>query len=448
LTGIFFVIAGAYIKSSTEDFFSQELKTNASAITPYILAYAENKNYRDLNLLVKSISARVNNRITVIEPDGTVAADSQSDASLMPNHYDRDEVRSVIEGSPFCVSLRHSPTLNENTLYAAVPLTSNGALQAVLRLSMPIKTVNLFTRKTFKSIFIVFAWFFLISIAAAYFISKKMTSGIALLNKAALNISEGNFNEKILIRSDDEIETLADSFNKMSDDVKQLETLKKDFIINASHELKTPLTSIIGFAETIETGQLPPETAHYLSIIKKQAQRLSNIVNDLLSLSLLETVKKIDKQNVDIIKIISDCVSLYKKKTEEKGIVIITDVAKDLKPAYANEFNIEQLFINLIDNAVKYTEKGRIEIKAANYDACFIKISVADTGIGIAKEHLARIFERFYVADKSRSKQTGGTGLGLSIVRHILNVNGGSISVESVEKKGAVFTVTLPAAAD
>ncbi|MDR3112756.1 MAG: ATP-binding protein, partial [Endomicrobium sp.] len=179
----------------------------------------------------------------------------------------------------------------------------------------------------------------------------------------------------------------------------------------------------------------------YIEIIKKQAGRLINIVNDLLSLSALERVKEIDKKDVNVAAIINDAANLYKRKAEQKGLKLEVFVPKNLKKVYANEFNMEQLFINLIDNAVRYTDRGNITIRANHADGDFVEVSVSDTGIGIPKRHIERIFERFYVADKARSKKSGGTGLGLAIVKHILNINGGTISVESKEGSGSVFTV-------
>jgi len=556
LAVIFFIAANAYIKASNINLFSRELKTNAVTIIPFIASDIEKKDYSALNIAVEDISRRLGNRITVIDLDGTVVADSQNEASSMANHAGRDEIKAVLGGKPFAVSVRYSSTLQENMLYAALPVETQSGLFAVLRLSMPLKNIDLFTKNAIKHIFLIFLISAFVSFFTAFVMSRKMTRGIDSLSKAALSISSGDFKTKAEVFANDEIGALAVSFNSMSDKIdvlfkeindsknmldkilssasdgimladkdgkvflvneamrklfpdsnqgryiweflrnkdfetalktvsdgasqallgefkyensmfsyavskvkdedkfvimlrditkiKQLDDLKKEFITNASHELKTPVTSIAGFAETLETQNLPKETVHYIEIIKKQAIRLSNIVNDLLSLSAFETMKNVDRKEADIAAIISDVVNLYRKKASEKSLEIKIDIPSDLRKAYVNEFNIEQLFANLIDNAVKYTEKGVISIQAGNLNNDYITISVSDTGIGISKSHLPRIFERFYVADKARSKKSGGTGLGLSIVKHILNVNGGDISVESEEGKGTTFTIKLP----
>jgi two-component system phosphate regulon sensor histidine kinase PhoR len=224
---------------------------------------------------------------------------------------------------------------------------------------------------------------------------------------------------------------------------KQLDGLKKDFISNASHELKTPVTSIIGFSETLESGNLSAENRHYVEVIKKQAQRLSNIVKDLLSLSFLESKKNDDRKEFDIAALIENVAGFYLKKASEKGVALSTGIESGVGKIYGNEFNIEQLLINLTDNAVKYTENGEIAIKAENSGE-FVRITVSDTGIGISKEHIPRLFERFYVVDKSRTRKSGGTGLGLSIVKHIVQSHNGNISIESEEGAGSKFIVDLP----
>ncbi|MDR2709412.1 MAG: GHKL domain-containing protein, partial [Elusimicrobiota bacterium] len=182
-----------------------------------------------------------------------------------------------------------------------------------------------------------------------------------------------------------------------------------------------------------------------VEIIQKQSKRLSNIVTDILSLSDLENTdaKEIEKTDVEISSILDDIISLYQKKAEIKNLKIKKEAAADIKTIYANEFYLEQALINLIDNAIKYTEKGAIAIKVCAKNN-FVQITVADTGLGIEQKHLPRLFDRFYVVDKSRSRASGGTGLGLAIVKHIAIVHNGFIEVESKVGKGSAFKMSLP----
>jgi len=227
-------------------------------------------------------------------------------------------------------------------------------------------------------------------------------------------------------------------------ELKRVEQIKKDFVLNASHELKTPLTSIKGFIETLE-DEIPEENKDYLNIIKRNSERLSNIVDDLLLIHKLEdSDNSIDSDTIEINKLIFETINLFQREAKKKNLDFTINSPSEKLFIRGDRYKLEDLIINLINNAVKYTDKGSITVSFGNEDKKNIYIKVADTGIGIEKKYLDRIFERFFVADKSRSRDTGGTGLGLSIVKHIVNIHKGSIRVESEIKKGSAFIVTLP----
>jgi two-component system phosphate regulon sensor histidine kinase PhoR len=227
-------------------------------------------------------------------------------------------------------------------------------------------------------------------------------------------------------------------------EIKKLEKIKTDFVLNVSHELRTPLTSIKGFIETIETGVLDEENKHYMGIIRRNTDRLINIINDLLSLSKMEEKGiKLQLETVNLKDIIEQALVVFEQQIQSKGFFVHLIIDPDLPPVQGDPFKLEQVFINLIDNAIKYTEKGgiTIEMKFQNKQ---IVITLQDTGAGIPPEHLSRIFERFYVVDKSRSKKLGGTGLGLSIVKHVILLHNGMIKAESTLGHGTTFIITLP----
>jgi len=225
---------------------------------------------------------------------------------------------------------------------------------------------------------------------------------------------------------------------------KRLERIKADFVANVSHELRTPLTAIKGFVETLEEEATPAQQ-HFLQIIKRHSDRLINLVNDLLILSKLEDRElKLEIQDVNLRELASDVLRMFEGKMKEKNLKADLLVGDDAVMMCGDPFLLEQLFINLIDNAIKYNiENGEIKVKLSSMEG-YIKIEIVDTGIGIAKDHLERIFERFYVVDKSRSRELGGTGLGLSIVKHITLIHNGRIEVKSQPGKGTTFTVILP----
>ena len=226
--------------------------------------------------------------------------------------------------------------------------------------------------------------------------------------------------------------------------LKKVENIKKDFVANVSHELRTPLTAIKGYIETLEE-EVPSEQLRYVETIKKNTERIIHIVDDLLTLMSLEDASsKLIVGEVDLNELINQIIPTFKHKLEEKNLKIEVICEPDFPKIYADAFRLEQVFINLVDNAIKYSEKGTIRIELSRKDEDTVKIIVSDEGIGIPLEHQDRIFERFYTVDKSHSRRQGGTGLGLSIVKHIILLHDGNIQVSSEPGKGTKFIIHLP----
>ncbi|MCL5674380.1 MAG: ATP-binding protein [Candidatus Omnitrophica bacterium] len=225
---------------------------------------------------------------------------------------------------------------------------------------------------------------------------------------------------------------------------KNFEKIKRDLVANVSHELKTPLTAIKGYVETMEE-EVGEEQKKFIQIIKKHLERLTNIVNDLLVLSEIESAEGVkEKEAVDVKNLIMGIIPIFEKTINEKHLFFRVQAEEDLTPVMVDRFKIEQVFINLIDNAIKYTDTGGITISLHKEKRNLI-VTVEDTGIGISMEHLERIFERFYVVDRARSRKYGGTGLGLSIVKHVILLHNGDVQVESQTGRGTKFTIILPA---
>jgi len=284
-----------------------------------------------------------------------------------------------------------------------------------------------------------------------YWETIREPSIINLLKKAAENrkevVSEIEYNGRIYIASVTEIGLTNEFILTLSDitEIRKIESIKKEFISNLSHELKTPLTSIKGFIETLEEEVRNEKHKNHLNIVKRNLERLINIVNDMMLLSKFEEKGfKLELEKVNLKSILENILKIFEHKIKENKLKFTVDIETNLPEIVADPFKIEQMLVNLIDNAIKYSEKeDEIRISMTRVDSV-IKINIEDTGIGIPKEHLPHIFERFYVVDKSRSRKLGGTGLGLSIVKHIVLHHNGSINVESEPGKGTKFTIHLP----
>lgn len=229
-------------------------------------------------------------------------------------------------------------------------------------------------------------------------------------------------------------------------ELKKLESMRKDFVANVSHELKTPMTSIRGFAETLLDGALEDKdtTEQFIEIIYEESKRLQYLIDDLLTLSKIEKEEYYLKAtNINMKELLAELAPMIKHKAEQQNITFTAEIHDDLF-LFANEEQVKQVLINLLDNAISYTpEHGEVTLQVDALEDS-IQIQVKDTGIGIEAADIPRLFERFYRVDKARSRNTGGTGLGLAIVKHIIEIHGGSIVIDSIINEGTTFSIYFP----
>ncbi|HEU4594810.1 MAG TPA: ATP-binding protein [Pyrinomonadaceae bacterium] len=232
--------------------------------------------------------------------------------------------------------------------------------------------------------------------------------------------------------------------------LERLERVRQEFLSNVSHELRTPLTAILTFVETLEGGAIddPEHNRRFLSIIRRNSERMHNLINDILELSAIEAgTVEVEPAQVRLSALVNECLTALAARAAECGVVLRNEVDAGVS-VRADARRLEQMLTNLLDNAIKFSaEGGEVRVsheRAAGRD----RIHVSDAGEGIAPEHVARIFERFYRVDRARSRALGGTGLGLAIVKHLARAHGGEANVRSAPGEGSVFTVELPADAE
>lgn len=267
--------------------------------------------------------------------------------------------------------------------------------------------------------------------------------------KIVINLDDGRFfrikldpvylqnNKSIVIGSIVNIEDISERV--------RAENMRKDFVANVSHELKTPLTSISGFAETLKLNEnIDKETRNrFLTIIDGEANRLRRLIEDILTLSFIENDKKEEKEAINLYSVYRRVEDMLMISAKTKNIALVCEADESIS-IQANADYVKQIILNLVDNAIKYTpENGAVNVKIFTEKENAV-IKVSDTGMGIPKEDQSRIFERFYRVDKARSREIGGTGLGLAITKHIVMNLGGTISVDSELEKGSTFTVKIP----
>ena len=384
---------------------------------------------------LKSLS--VKHRITLVDSSGKVLFDNRNDINSLGNHNDREEIREAREnGTGY--SERYSDTLSRKTINVT-KLLNNGD---VLRLSKDMSTVWSTLMDTIFPMICVMVFAILIAAYMAGRVSKAVTTPI---NQIDLNEPD---REKIY----DEIEPLIDKIIKQNNQIdKQIEqlnmehekqdNLRRDFTANVSHELKTPLTSISGFAEIIQNGMVKEEDiTRFAGKIHSEAQRLIILVGDIIKLSQLDGKDiAVKMEPIDLYETSQAVMGHLEAAAEKRNIKMFLS-GKHLVITGAEQI-IEEMIFNLIDNAIKYNKTGgKIYVNILKNDDG-INLSVEDTGIGIKDEDIGRIFERFYRADKSHSKEIGGTGLGLSIVKHGANFHNAKFFVKSKYKEGTKITI-------
>jgi len=280
-----------------------------------------------------------------------------------------------------------------------------------------------------------------------YAISYRLTKPLRLMSEASRSMSKGDFSKRIPVNGDDEINELAVAFNQMTNSLVQLEGMRRSFIANVSHELKTPMTTIEGFVEGIIDGTIEPEKQnHYLTIVSEETKRLSRLVQSMLSLAKLESGEmKIKLEPADFADIIYTTVIAQEQRIEKKILKIegLDKIEETIVNIDSDLFH--QVIYNLVDNAVKFTdENGYIRFSLEKVDNNNISFKIRNSGEGIMSKDLPFVFDRFYKADKARSAVKDSTGLGLYIVKTIVNIHNGKITARSLYGEYTEFEIVLP----
>ncbi|MBQ2817846.1 MAG: two-component sensor histidine kinase [Clostridia bacterium] len=372
-------------------------------------------------------------RVTLIQKDGTVVYDNTVNADTLENHLDREEVLEAVENGNGS-SERVSENIGYTHFYYAMRLEDSN----ILRVSCKAGSVYSLMLKALPMIMLITA---VVCIAAAMLSNNLMRHFVQVINDTLIKCSSGS--EESVIK---ELLPVADSLIAQSRKNRENERIRREFTANVSHELKTPLTSISGYAELIETGLAKGEDAQkFAGTIHSEASRMLALIGDIIELSELETFRDEDVfERVDLYQICQQAESRLSLNAKNAGITM--KLSGSSAYVMGDKTNLEELAYNLIDNAIRYNVKGG-SINISTYiDGNKACLCVRDTGIGIPEQYQNRIFERFFRVDKSRSKQTGGTGLGLAIVKHIAVYHGANITIKSKEMKGTSITVTFPIA--
>ena len=353
-------------------------------------------------------------------------------------------IDSVLEGNIVTLEGKINGMFDEAVLTVGYPLQTEQIAGIFMCTSMP--EIERSLQGMYKMGFCILTAVMGIGMVLVYVSSKKITSPLLQMNEAAKVIAGGNFEQRVEISSEDEVGQLAESFNHMAESLDKYEKVRRDFIANVSHDLRSPLTSIQGFLGAILDGTVPKEKQeHYLNIVLEETKRLTKLTNDIVELSRAQaSAITLEKKRFDINDLIRESIERLEPRLKEKDIKIDAMFAEKETFVYADRDKIARVLYNLVDNAIKFSDKGeKIEIDTALKENKKLLISVKDHGRGISEEDEKYIFHRFYKVDSSRGKDKTGSGLGLSIVREFLLAHGENIVVKSEEGKGTTFLFCL-----
>ncbi len=381
-----------------------------------------------------------NSRVTRIAPDGTVLMDTATDPALLSNHGDREEVQAALTtGSG--AAIRYSDTLGTRTTYFALLLEDG----TVLRVSSDLYTVSDLVVSLFTPILAVLVLAIVLSFLLAARLSRQITQPLGAIDLQ--NPDDREIYEELhpLVRR------IRAQNQQIQRNVEQLKTehtrqdaMRREFTANVSHELKTPLTSISGYAELIENGMVKQEDMpRFAGTIYREAQRLIVLVNDIIRLSRLEDKDVMQQwEKLDLLALCRENILHLEDAARRRQVTL--EVRGDTLTVRGVRQVLDEIVFNLCDNAIKYNKPGGTVTVTVGWRDDKAMIEVRDTGIGIPKEEQSRVFERFYRVDKSHSKELGGTGLGLSIVKHGAAFLGANLELDSREDEGTVIRVLFP----
>lgn len=442
----FAVLNIAVINISKKNYITareNNLVKQANIISVVSMRYLQDANPY-INNVVSDFGNSLNARILILNHRGTVVVDSFNDINILNRTLNHAEVLAALNGQS--MSQQHYLPEGQWVMYTTAPITSNNKTIGVVFISSSLKDI-------YESIYqvqdklIIYSVFLAIAISLfSYFISSFISRPIKDITDVIKEMGQGNLHQKVRVNGSGEIMDLANAFNAMSERIESLDKARSEFVANASHELKTPLSSMKVLAQSLLQN---PEAdieiyREFMQDIDSEIDRMNNIIGDLLALVQLDKDEPdMNCVYADLDVLINETIKILKPLAVNKGISLTYSCKKD-SIIEGDTDKLKQMFINIIDNAIKYTLDGgnvHILLEQKNNKAV---ITISDDGMGIPETDLPYIFDRFYRVDKARSRATGGTGLGLSIAQKIAHLHNGTIEVESVEGQGTHFYISLP----
>jgi len=458
---LFTVLSGSATRAYLIEQRTEELRKRCAVLTDLFSTYHDT-TLASLHGTVTAFARAMDLRITLIDSAGTVLLDSDvpfERTAAIESHRTRPEVRDALR-TGFGTSTRVSATVHENQLYVAqrVSRQGDGVLRSlrVLRVAAQVQDIEDIASRAQTGIALSGIMVLLAVLSISLLVARRIATPITEIARAVERIRGGDLDARLEVKGNDEIAAVARAVNEMAEklkgdivQLKRLERVRSEFFGNVSHELRTPIFSLQGFLETLMEGAVddPQVNRVFLKKAYDHAVRLNTLLEDLITISHIESGEmRMSFRYFNLHEFLEDIIGQYTTRAARSGVRLALDPSCDpTVEVLGDRERLQVVFENLLENAIKYNKPdGEVVVAYAKQNGS-VRITVADTGVGIAEEHLPRIFERFYRVDKNRSREVGGTGLGLAIVKHIVEAHGSKVTVQSTVGKGSTFSFTLKA---
>ncbi len=437
-------------RSQIYNTIQQQQLSNLALQTENVLLPSEDISPGDLDLTYLAdaslqFSAQLETRVRILDTQGVVLLDSHQEAQgaeLQANPL----VAQALTGQ---YASHTNQTDEEAVMYLALPILVDNQLVGVAYLSQPLDDVTTVLRDLRTRWLLSTVIALLLSGVAGLLLSRAIASPLRRLTEAASAVAQGQFDQQVPVRSRDELGRLSRVFNDMTARLQAARQMQVDFVANVSHELRTPLTAIKGMVETLRDGAVDDFEVRdrFLETVESETDRLIRLVNDLLLLSRADSeVLNLRRRSTNLAEMAQTCIDRLAHRAEARELLLKVETDPNTSLAWADPDRIEQVLVNLLDNAIKFSRPGgAVTVKVTVGSDQSALVQVHDEGIGIPAAELPRIGQRFYRTDKARSRTEGGSGLGVAIAQALVAAHGGRLWLESQEGQGTVVSFTLPA---
>ncbi|MEW5959970.1 MAG: ATP-binding protein [Chloroflexota bacterium] len=391
------------------------------------------------------LSTELETRIRILDNQGRLQVDSQT-AEVETNLSADPLVAQALAG-------RYASRVDNEAMHLALPVYVENRLLAIVYLSQPLRDVTAVLHDLRNRWLLSTAIALLLSAGIGLVLSRAIAQPLRRLTAAAAAVAEGQLDQQVPVAGGDELGRLSLAFNEMTQRLKTARQMQLDMVANVSHELRTPITSIKGLVETLRNGAVddPEVRDDFLATVEHETDRLIRLINDLLLLSRVDSLAlRLAPEPLELRSLAQTAVGRLTPQAEARRVSLHLEEKADAPSAWGDRDRIEQVLVNLLDNAIKYSRPGGMVTISLGDERSegneSVRVEVRDEGIGIPAEDLARLGERFYRADKARSRAEGGSGLGLAIARSLVEAHGGRLWLNSEEGRGTLVTFTLPRA--